>query len=49
MELTVMETPESLEPVSTDPARLERIQRQRDAARKQLQMDADALRHRPFS
>ncbi|WP_425220123.1 rhomboid family intramembrane serine protease [Ralstonia solanacearum] len=49
MELTVMETPESLEPVSTDPARLERIQRQRDTARKQLQMDADALRHRPFS
>ncbi len=48
MELTVMETPESLEPVSTDPARLERIQRQRDAASKQLQMDADALRHRPF-
>ncbi|MHA6910418.1 rhomboid family intramembrane serine protease [Ralstonia pseudosolanacearum] len=49
MELTVMETPESRDPVSTDPARLAHVQRQLEAVGEQLKRDADALRRRPFN
>ncbi len=49
MELTVMETPESRDPVSTDPARLAHVQRQLEAVGERLTRDADALRRRPFN
>ncbi|AXW64586.1 rhomboid family intramembrane serine protease (plasmid) [Ralstonia solanacearum] len=49
MELTVMGAPESLGPVSSDPARLQSIERQREAVLKRLTMETDALRRHPFS